>query len=409
MGKLREKVVHPFYFWLILIVSFLTIWGYGAQRVIAPIQMETMGTGILMIGVFLSLFGLPRAVMDIVGGHLADHFSKKNNIILSLLLSGVISIFFIGISQTSLAIGLWRVVMGVGLSWSQTAILAYLAELTAPSIRGTAFGVQKMATWLGIALAGLAAPFFLHFISLTALMLGLALLSLLGIALIAFFLHDVDRDAVSSPVAEKKPVSLHSRPNVNFFKKIVLSLNGCITKVVEDGLVTFFLPIYILSQYDNLIATGLVISIFTVIYVISQPLGGILADRIGSWPVIGIGLLFILIAVLLLSFSNELSYLYVFSVIAGLGSGITATSAEMRASLIGSAQRRSRTLGHWRFFRDMGSVFGPLLIGALWGIGDEEFIPYVVAFLILVSMLLTFWVIYDDQRNGSTRRMRAKK
>lgn len=394
MKKWSENILYPFYFFVLMFVSFLTVWGYGTQRVIVPVQMKTIGTDIFMMGVFLSLFGLPRAAMNVVGGHLSDRFSKKNNIIVSVFLFGVFSTFFIGISESSFGIGLWRILMAIGLSWATTAMVAYLAELTTSAIRGTVFGIQKMAMWIGMALAGLVAPVLLGYIAIEILMSVMALLSVAAIFLVYFFLSDVKGMGRSFHTVKKNgPVKRlaveKGNTDVSLGQKVILACDGCLIKIVEDGLITFFLPIYILIHYDQLVAIGLVISIFTVVYAFSQPLGGLLADHFGSWKVVALGLVSMLLSVIVLSLSSGLINIYMVSAIAGFGSGVAVTSAEMKASFMGDEATRARTLGYWRFYRDLGSTVGPLLTGALYGFGHERFFLYLLMVLIAVSVIFT--------------------
>jgi MFS family permease len=400
MKKWRENIKYPRYFYVLLIVSFLTIWGYGSQRVLVPVQMEQMGTSVLMMGIFLSFFGLPRAVMNIVGGHLSDRFSKINNIIISTILFGVISTFFIGISESGLSIGLWRVVMAVGLSWATTAMMAYTADLTTSAVRGTAFGIQKMSTWLGMALAGLAAPILLQYWSIELLMGFMSFLSIAAVFLVWFFLKDIRVNEQIQTKKGNKSSTAQTRLSVPVtpVKKVVLVCNGFVVKIVEDGLVTFFLPVFILSTFNNVIAIGLVISIFTAVFVISQPLGGILSDYIGNWRTMLIGLFITTLSIVILCLRDSLFLLYIIVALAGVGSGIIVTSAESKASLTGPDKNKSRSLGYWRFYRDLGSTAGPILAGVCFSLGNGRLFLYFILLFTAVLTISTLWIVLDEKR-----------
>jgi MFS family permease len=395
MRRWSQQIIYPLNFWILMIVSFLTIWGYGAQRVLVPVQMNATGTDILLMGVFLSFFGLPRAAMNILGGHLSDRFSKKYNILLSILLSGVITSILIGITESSFYLGLWRILLAVGLSWGTTAMLAYLSDITLPSIRGTSFGIHKMAMWGGLALSGFLSPFLLTLFKVDVFMFLMALLSVIGLILVLLFIHDV-QSTDDSQINSSRKISTESQPiekinvptKTKFKEKIALSYYGCMSKFIEDGIITFFFPIYILVHYDNIVAVGIVISVFTIVYVISQPIGGVLADYFGCWKVINIGFSLIICMMYLLIFFHNLISIYIFAAIVGFGSGAAVTSAEIRASLVGEAKNRSKNLGYFRFYRDMGSFIGPIFVGLVLSVGND----FSLFLFLPIFMTVTFFI-----------------
>jgi MFS family permease len=387
-----ENRVFPYVrnFRVLMLVSFLTVWGYGAQRAVMPVQMETSGTDVLWMGVLLSLFGLPRAAMNIVGGLLTDRFSKRGNMLFSIALFGVVSILLIGFSRSSVAMGIWRVLLAIGVSWATTAMLAYLADITLPQKRGTAFGMQKMFTWLGIALSGFFAPMILLQIGMRGLMVLMAVIGGIGLVFAARFLHDlppVETSRRSDP-GGRLSVGRGSDPGTgNAAEKWVLAYDGMLIKCVEDGIVTFFIPLYILWHVSDIVAIGTIVSLFTVTYVVFQPLGGWLADRIGSWRVTLTGIFLLTVGACVILLFPGVGMFFVFSALAGCGSGLAVTSAEMRASMIGGAHQRGRILGYWRFFRDLGSFFGPVLTGCFLAFGQTGWMLLFLMGMCLAALL----------------------
>jgi MFS family permease len=389
-------------FLVILLISFLTIWGYGAQRVMVPLQLSSLETNLLEMGLILSLFGIPRAAMNIFGGYLSDRFSKRNNLILSVLLFGVISPYFIGAGESGVSVGIWRLFLGVGLSWGTTAMVSYIADITYAKFRGTAIGVQKMITWSGMALAGVIVPILLMKLSFYKMMTITSMLSLTALFFIFFFVKDVK--IKKEPNRTTKPVKRIDQNYLLFRQKVVLAWNGCFVKMIEDGLITFFIPIYIMTQYDDLVTVGILVSIFTAVYVISQPLGGWLSDRVGAEKVIFIGMFFNFIGLFIFLISNQLTAIYFVLIVLGIGCGMVVTSGETHVSLKGDIKKRSRNLGYWRFYRDLGSTIGPILVGVCLFSSSYQVIIVLMTIIAFLSLFSSLWLVMEEQNRYSLGR-----
>lgn len=379
----------------LLIVSFLTILGYGAQRVLVPIYLEELGTSVMALGVFLSLFGLMRAVMNILGGVLNDRFSKKYNLLWAIVLYSIISTVGLAWSESAAMIGVWRMVMAMGLSWGTTSILTLLAFLTPSEIRGTLFGVQKVFFWVGISAAGFIAPFLLLWIDYQSTMMILSAIGCVGFFLVCTYVKEPEASSGGRTVGNQRITTskdnLDTKPQ-KFKEMLSLYTVGFISKFVEDGVITTFLPLFLLtwmhgSENNAGIQIGASIALYTIIYAFFQPLGGWLSDKWGKWRLLVIGNGLIFIGLLMWIISLDSWGLYVMVVLTGMGSGVIAATAEARASMIVSDQHKGLGLGLWRFFRDMGSFVGPLVVGFMLSVTNPTLFLYFVLFLVFISLV----------------------
>lgn len=393
----------------LLIVSFLTILGYGAQRVLVPIYLEELGTSVMALGVLLSLFGLMRAVMNIVGGVLNDRFSKKYNLLWAIVLYSIISTIGLAWSESAAMIGVWRMVMAIGLSWGTTSILTLLAFLTPSEIRGTLYGVQKVFFWVGISAAGFIAPSLLLWIDYQSTMMILSAIGCVGFFLVCTYVKEPEASSGGRTVGNQRVATskdnLDTKPQKS---KEMLSLYtvGFISKFVEDGVITTFLPLFLLtwmhgSENNAGIQIGASIALYTILYAFFQPLGGWLSDKWGKWRLLVIGNGLIFMGLLMWIVSLDSWGLYVMVVLTGMGSGVIAATAEARASMIISDQRKGLGLGLWRFFRDMGSFVGPLVVGFMLSVTNPTLFLYFVLFLVAISfadsLKNVFFCSYEKQ------------
>lgn len=373
----------------LLLISFITIFGYGAQRVLVPIYLEEQGTSVMALGIFLSLFGLMRAVMNIVGGVLNDRFSKKYNLLWSIVLFSMVSVVGLAWSESAAMIGVWRMLMAIGLSWGTTSILTLLAFITPPDVRGTVYGIQKVSVWTGIALAGFVAPILLLSIDYSTTMAIFSVIGVIGFVLVCLYVKDS-----RPPLKEARPEPQQQtavRPIKKGKEIRSLYLVGFVAKIVEDGVITTFLPLFVLTwaygqQTNAGIQIGASIALFTLLYAFFQPLGGWLSDKWGKWRLLSVGNSLLFLGLLQWALFLSTWSLLIMVLLTGMGSGIIAATAEARASIVVSNERKGFGLGLWRFFRDMGSFVGPIAVGFMLSVAESIWFLFVVLILIFISL-----------------------
>lgn len=259
--------------------------------------------------------------MNIVGGYLNDLFSKKYNLMLAIACYSIVSTLGLALSTSGTMIGFWRAVMAIGLSWGTTTILTILALTTTGGIRGSIYGIQKMFFWAGISLAGFASPLLLVYMGYKTTMITMTILGLVGLILVVLYVKDSVQEQNSKSIS---PHALIKKKGFDLGAEMTaLSYVGFVAKYVEDGIITTFIPLFLLMEFGSSIQVGITIGLHTIFYAIFQPIGGIVVGIIVS-TIIG---------------------LYCMVVLTGMGSGINASVAEARASLIVSNE--SKAIGYW--------------------------------------------------------------
>lgn len=161
-------------------------------------------------GLVTSFFLIVYAVLSPVGGYLADRFSRKFIILMSLVIWSVVT-YMTGASGSYQELIFWRALMGVSEAFYIPAALALITDYHRGKTRSLATGLHMSGIYTGQMIAGCGAM-----MAGTPCQLGWSLtfevFGFIGVAyalVVIFFLRDPEGDATTEPAAtqEKKPES----------------------------------------------------------------------------------------------------------------------------------------------------------------------------------------------------------
>ncbi len=163
----------------LIIVIFFRQWIHSSLTTYLPQWVKAQGTSVDTASNLLFLFLLPIAIGGLVGGTLSDRVGRKPIILGSLLTAApLILALFVNYGPLDL---LLAPVLGLVLGASFPVTLVMAQELLPRGIgvmSGLALGFTFIAGGIGVAVSGWLAD---H-IGLTPMLLGLALISLVGVA-----------------------------------------------------------------------------------------------------------------------------------------------------------------------------------------------------------------------------------
>jgi MFS family permease len=149
-----------------------------------------------------------------------------------------------------------------------------------------------------------------------------------------------------------------------------------------------FLPLYALSVGINPAQVGSLFSIQVAATMLTQPLGGRLADRLGRRRVILLGLLLVAAALPMIMTSRTLAGLALWSLIIGLGEAVVMPSVITLGAELAQHGAYGSTLGMLDAMDNVGKALGPIVAGLLLGI-----FSYAVAFGIISGALLVIALV----------------
>jgi EmrB/QacA subfamily drug resistance transporter len=364
----------------------------------------------------VNAYTLTLAVLLVTGGRLGDIFGRRRMFLFGVVVFGVSSLA-IGFSPDDTVLVAFRAVQGIGAAFMMPATLSIITQAFPPEQRGTAIG-----TWAGVSALALAigpvvggfltedvswrAIFFINppiaviavamtlfatresrdetvgrtvdfagigtlTVGLTALVLALveantwhwgsaAVISLLVLAAIALPAFVAIERRVAAPMVD-----------FTFFRTRTYVGANVVAFLISFAMFAqfFFLTLYLqnILHYSPL-ETGVRFLPSTVLIIITAPLAGRLADRVGSRPLMTIGLLIVSASLVIesrLTAHSGYGLLLPGFVLMGLGMGLVMSPMSTAAMNAVDRTKAGAASGVLSMTRMVGSTFGVAVMGAL--------------------------------------------
>ena len=364
----------------------------------------------------VNAYTLTFAVLLVTGGRLGDIFGRRRMFLFGVVVFGLSSLL-IGFSPNDTWLVAFRAVQGVGAAFMMPATLAIITQAFPPEQRGTAIG-----TWAGVSALALAigpviggfltedvswrAIFFINppiavvavavtlfaaresrdetvdrtvdfagiaslTVGLTALVLALVesnswgwgsarILSLLVLAVIGLTAFVLIEKRVRFPMVD-----------FAFFRSRTSRGANIVAFLISFAMFAqfFFLTLYLQNvlHYSPL-ETGVRFLPSTLMIVVVAPLAGRLADRVGSRPLMTIGLVIVAISMFIesrLTVHSGYGLLLPGFVLMGLGMALVMSPMSTAAMNAVDRTKAGAASGVLAMSRMVGSTFGVAVMGAL--------------------------------------------
>jgi len=399
-----------------LLQVFLVGLTIGMTRTVVPGLAETeFGLGekqFFLLTSFVVVFGLVKAVMNLIAGRVADKFGRKRVLIAGWVVALPIPFLLMYAPDWSWVV-FATALLGVnqGLCWSMT--LNSKLDMTHLSQKGLVNGMNEFSGYAAVALAGIATAWLVElygarqglFIFGTSV-ISLGLLMALTLvretrpwALAHVSAHDGKPGSTKQSVAgdaSLRQLFLYA----SWQDKRLLALNqaGLVEKFT-DALVWIILPVWFLSQGLTLIQGSSIIGVYGLVWGASQLITGPASDRYGRKPLIVGGMWVCGIGVLLLQYTTSIWLWTVDAAVIGFGMAMLYPTLGAAVADISPPAQRSSLLGVYRFWRDLGYAVGALLMGLLAQFSQVlEQTFWLVGLAMLASGLVVLvWFSKDDQ------------
>ncbi len=345
-------------------------------------------TSYTQIGYIVSIFGLSKAVTNLVFGTISDRIGRKPVIITGIILTGLggvligrASNYAYMLSGTAL-IGIGGGATFVGIMVSMTETLPLQIGLSMGLFELAAYGGSSIGTYVGGKLAvveGLRYPFIVIFF-----------ISAFG-AVSSYFLTPETRINAGEEETARYSLSNHFK---DFVRIIPLSLAGFSSKIM-DSLMISFLPLYLLERGVSFEGATMILSAFTLSWALLQPLTGHLSDRAGRKNITVLGLFGSSVTLVALSLTNNYLYLVFLALFLGFEAALFYTPLVAMVSDIAPSEVEGTLIGSYRFFRDMGYFVGPILLGKIADIYMLDYSIYLTSLIILVAVVVLLFSVEE--------------
>jgi MFS family permease len=371
----------------------------GLERSTLPlIGRQNFGlTSSVAVLTFIVAFGLAKALTNLGAGALAQRAGRRR-----LLIGGWVAALPVPLLIALAPSWGWIVaanaLLGInqGLAWSMTVVMKI--DLVGPRRRGLALGINESAGYGGVALAaGLSGWLAASFAARDVLVIAAAIIAVVGFLLSVLFVRDTAghvalEQADHYPGADGVPPTLRSAFARATYREPALrscSQAGLVNNL-NDGLAWGLVPLFLAAHGADVADIGLIAALYPAVWSVAQIGTGHWSDRVGRKPLIAAGML-VQAAALALS-GGELAPAAAAATLLGAGTALVYPTLIAAISDAVTPVARAPVVGVYRFWRDMGYVFGGLIAG---GVADALGYSGAIALVAGLTAASGLWVLRD--------------
>ncbi len=343
-------------------VGFVTSFGAHIVAVNLPIYAAQVGVGVAVIGLLIAAYDLAELVAKPLFGWVADAQGMKRTMLAGIVVFTLASLSYLVLPPQLLV--LVRFAQGVGAAALSAVSLALVGRYFAES-RGRAYGIYnaiKGAGYVVSPLVGGAIVFKSHFS-----MIFVAAAAIGGVALLIAMLLPSDRAARGSAgTLDDDDDDLSFRAFLDLLREPAL-LRWYAVIVVNMffvGILFGFLPVRVHALHYGPLASGVMLSVVALSYLLIQPVAGVAADRTGALPTIRLGLILSASGTIAVALVGGTPFV-IAAVLAGAGIGIVWTNTDTIISQLADPRSLGATMGAAGSFKELGDMLGPIAIGLL--------------------------------------------
>ena len=359
---------------------------------------------------FIASFGAVKAVLNLFAGNLSDKWGRKNVLVLGWLFGIPVPIILLLAPDWNWII-IANILLGVnqGLAWSMTVNMKI--DLVGKSRRGLALGLNEFAGYVSVAAIGfltgyLASTFGLKpypfYLGIIFAILGLAISWIIVKDTRRFTTLEIKEDASESPEQKDNAIDLS-------FKEVFLQTswkNRTLLSVSQAGLINNLIfgvtwglfTLYFASFAIGINEIGFLKALHPGIWGILQLLTGTFSDKVGRKILIYPGMIIQGIGVWVVLFTNFYWGWIAGMALLGIGTALVYPTLLAAISDVANPKWRATSLGVYRFWRDLGFVFGAIGIGFLADLFGLNTAIHLVAFLAIASGIFVLAVMKETSR-----------
>ncbi len=406
---------------LVLVNAFVGSMIGLEQTVVPLIGTEDFGiqSNALVVS-FIASFGLIKAILNLFAGKLSDKWSRKKVLILGWIFGIPVPIILLIAPDWNWVI-VANVFLGInqGLAWSMTVNMKI--DLVGKEKRGFALGFNEFSGYFSVAIVGIITgylasvyglkpyPFYLGIIFAV---LGLLISWLIVKDTKKFTILEIKNHERDNP--EQRDIETGSNENTSdgslSFVKVFFETswkNRSLLAISQAGLVNNLIfgvswglfTLYFSSYSLNVVDIGLLKALHPGIWGILQLATGLLSDRIGRKILIFPGMFTQAIGIWVILYSYEYYGWIAGMSLLGIGTAMVYPTLLAAISDISHPNWRATSLGVYRFWRDIGFVFGAVGIGFIADMVNMFTAIQVVACIGLASGIVVMILMKETKTN----------
>jgi MFS family permease len=369
---------------------------------------------------FIASFGAVKAVLNLFAGNMSDRWGRKSMLVLGWLFGLPVPFILLFAPDWNWII-FANVLLGInqGLAWSMTVNMKI--DLVGKKRRGLALGLNEFAGYVSVALVGFITGYLAATYGLKPypFYLGIAF-ALLGL-LISFFvvkdtrkftlleIKEQEQEEGTEDEAKSKQYTASPSETTSFLQVFSITSwkNHSLLSASQAGLVNNLVfgvtwglfTIYFASMDFSVNDIAFLKAIHPGIWGVLQLATGTLSDRVGRKILIYPGMIIqgIGVWIVLLSTNSFIGIIIGMSLL-GIGTALVYPTLLAAISDIARPKWRATSLGVYRFWRDLGFVFGAIGIGYIADLSSSSIAIQLVAWIAIASGIFVLLVMKETRK-----------
>jgi MFS family permease len=384
----------------------------GLEQTVVPLvgKVEFGIESSAIIVSFIASFGAVKAVLNLLAGNLSDKWGRKSVLVLGWLFGVPVPIILLFAPNWNWII-FANILLGVnqGLAWSMTVNMKI--DLVGKSQRGLALGLNEFAGYVAVAVIGFLTGYLASTFGLKPYPFYLGIIfAILGLAISWIIVKDTKK-FTSLEIEEDASESLKQETNVNdlSFKEVFLQTswkNRTLLSISQAGLINNLIfgvtwglfTLYFASFAIGISEIGFLKALHPGIWGVLQLLTGTFSDKVGRKVLIYPGMIIQGVGVWVVLFTNFYWGWIAGMSLLGIGTALVYPTLLAAISDVAHPKWRATSLGVYRFWRDLGFVFGAIGIGYLTDIFGLNIAFHLVAFFGIASGIFVLMVMKETSR-----------
>lgn len=355
-------------FALLVVINAFVGGMVGLERTIIP-QIAEADFGLAAktaILSFIVVFGITKAITNYYTGTLANRFGRKNLLVTGWLFALPVPILLIYAPNWTWIIAA-NILLGLsqGLTWSSTVVMKI--DLVGEKDRGFAMGLNEFAGYLALALVAFFTGWIANNYGLRPYPFYVGIgMAVIGLLMSWLFVKDttkhVELEATSSNIPRLKNLFWETTWH---HKNLGSITQAGLVNNLNDGMVWGLFPLLLVSKGFDLHETGIIVATYPAVWGLGQLYSGKLADKYCKKTLLFIGMFMQGMALLGMISANSFSWFIILSSLLGIGTAIVYPTFLAAISDYTHPDQRSKSIGIFRLWRDLGYAIGAILTGLI--------------------------------------------
>jgi MFS transporter, DHA1 family, multidrug resistance protein len=352
-------------FALLCVIGVLCFISYNMVRMpVLSLFAESLGAGPERIGLIVSVSTLTGVFLKLPSGALSDIYGRRILLRVGVIAFGLPPFMYPFVSDLNVLMVL-RMFHGLATAIFAPSALATVADLYRER-RGAALGTYTASTQAGALLGPFIGGYLAYAAGFSSAFVTAGLFGC--VAVVMFYLLHL---TPPPPRVLEKGLAPVLAEMWNGFvvvarnRKVLITSLMDAAKMIANGALMAFLPLYGLSVGLNAGEAGLLFTVQALTSFLSKPIMGRVSDRVGRQPLIVLGLVICAATFACIPLVSAFGLLLVLS--AGFGFGEAVVSSSSSAFVADSSEFKTlgAGMGMQGTIGDIGHASGPLVAGLL--------------------------------------------